>query len=90
MRCKKKHTRMKRASIHRGRGGGDVDELVDSGLDSYEPSQVDDRFAAIYTDPEFALDPTHERFSLVKGRSHVAQKRFTDLKRLIDRDHKRR
>jgi hypothetical protein len=27
---------------------------------------------------------------MVKGRSHVAQKRFTDLKRLIDRDRKRR
>jgi hypothetical protein len=84
------HQNETRVDSSRKGGGGDVDELVDSGLDSYEPSQVDDRFAAIYTDPEFALDPTHERFSLVKGRSHVAQKRFTDLKRLIDRDHKRR
>jgi hypothetical protein len=29
---------------------------------------VDERFAAVYTDAEFALDPSHERFSLIKGR----------------------
>ena len=29
---------------------------------------MDERFAAVYTDAEFALDPSHERFSLVKGR----------------------
>ena len=58
--------------------------------DSYEPSQVDGRFAAIYTDPEFALDPSNPSFSFVKGRSHVAQKRFSDLKRFITKDRRRR
>jgi hypothetical protein len=29
----------------------------------------------VLTDPEFDLDPTHQDFSLVKGRSHVHQKR---------------
>jgi len=65
------------------------DEVVEEDVDSYEPSQVDDRFRAIYTDPEFALDPSHTSYSFIKGRSHVAQKKYSDLKRLITKDRQR-
>jgi len=65
------------------------DEVVEEDVDSYEPSQVDDRFRAIYTDPEYALDPSHTSYSFIKGRSHVAQKKYADLKRLMTRDRQR-
>jgi hypothetical protein len=72
-------------------GGEDAEELMgEEEEDSYEPSQVDERFTAIYTDPQFALDPSHQEFSFIKGRSHVAQKKYADLKRLVTRDRLRR
>ena len=75
---------------HEPGAGGDGDVELEDDVDSYEPSQVDDRFAAIYTDPEYALDPSHQDFSFVKGRSHHAQMKYTGLKRLVTQDRARR
>lgn len=50
---------------------------LDDATDSSTPSEIDPRFNAIFKDPKFALDPTHEMFSIVKGRSHVYTKRYS-------------
>lgn len=67
------------------KAGNDEPELITESELSSGPSDIDTRFRAVLTDPEYDLDPTHESFSLIKGRSHVHQKKYVALKRFMDK-----
>ena len=52
----------------------DPDE-ASSGLISEVASEVDERFDALYTDPEYRVDPASDQMAVIKGRSNVKQRR---------------
>ena len=82
---------LKKQKLKRGKGRRLLSQSEKAALeakakDTFEMDVADERFAAVYERPEFALDPSHPRFRETEGMQNLLQEARQRRKRKLEED----